>query len=76
MVAGCSDTVQAGMLTAPEGPETEQASATFPVKPPLDVTVMGTWSAPPRHVIVNELPESEKEPPPLPDTVISRVAVT
>jgi hypothetical protein len=68
--------VQAGILTAPEGGLTEQASATFPVKPLLGVTLMGTWIAPPRHPMTNELPESKKEPLPLPDTVILRVAFT
>ena len=75
MLEGCVEIVQAGMLVAPDGPVTEQVSATFPVKPPLGVTLMGTWIDPPRHPIVKELPESEKEGP-LPDTVISRVAYT
>ena len=68
--------VQAGILTAPEGPVTEQPSVTCPVKPPLGVTVTGTWMDPPRHPITKELPESENEALLLPDTVISRVAFT
>ena len=76
MLGGCVEIVQAGMLVAPDGPVTEQVSATFPVKPPLGVTLMGTWMTPPRHPITNELPESEKEALPLLDTVISRARYT
>jgi len=61
MVEGCVDTVQVGILVAPVGPVTTQVSGTFPVKPPLGVTVIGTWIDPPRQPIVNELPDSEKE---------------
>ena len=55
------DTVQVGRLTAPDGPVTEQVNGTFPVNPPLGVTVIGTWTDPPRHVIVNGLPDKVKE---------------
>src|SRR5579863_10533953 len=61
MVGGCSEMVQAGMLTSPEAPVTEQLNATLPVKPPLGVTVMGTWITPPRHPITKEFPLSENE---------------
>ena len=76
MLGGCVDTVHAGTLVAPDGPVTEQVSATFPVKPPLGVTLTGTWIDPPRHPIVKELPDSEKEALPLLDTVISRARYT
>ena len=55
------DTVHVGRLTAPDGPVTEQVNGTFPVNPPLGVTVIGTWRDPPRHVIVNGFPDNAKE---------------
>ena len=54
-------TVQVGRPTAPDGPVTEQVNGTFPVNPPLGVTVTGTWTDPPRHVIVNGLPDNVKD---------------
>lgn len=65
MVAGCVDTVQVGMLTAPDGPVTAQVSGTFPVNPPLGVKVTGTWMDPPRQPMVNELPLIANDEPPL-----------
>ena len=55
------DTVHVGRLTAPEGPVTEQVNGTFPVNPPLGVTVTGKWRDPPRHVIANALPDKLKD---------------
>ena len=76
IAGGCAEMVQAGILTAPDGALTEQASAIVPVNPPLGVTLTGTWIEPPRHPITNGLPESEKEALPLATTVILRVAYT
>jgi hypothetical protein len=53
--------VQVGILTAPDGAETEHVNGTSPVNPPLGVTVIGTWIDPPRHVIVNVLPDKLKD---------------
>jgi len=62
MAGGWLETVHVGMLTAPAGvPFTVQLMVTVPVKPPLGVTVMGTWITPPRHPITNKLPDNENE---------------
>ena len=55
------ESVHVGILTAPNGPVTEQVNGTFPVNPPLGVTVTGTWTDPPRHAIVNGLPDKVNE---------------
>ena len=61
MLGGCVGTVHVGILTAPDGPITEQANGTFPMNPPLGVTTTGTWIEPPRQVIVNGLPDNVKD---------------
>ena len=77
MIVVCAGTVQVGASTAPVGPVIAQESATFPVKPPLGVTLMVEVPVAPGDPMLAVVPLNAKAGAPgWPVTVTRTLVVT
>jgi hypothetical protein len=77
MIVVCAGTVQVGGSTAPVGPVIAHESATFPVKPPLGVTLMVEVPVVPGDLMLTAVPLNAKAGVPgRPVTVTRTLVVT